>query len=114
HERAAPKCADRHARGRGTHLAPAQGSPVRLRALDMKPTGWAVGTGLLAVAAATLYGVAGAWPFVDENDNPTLAPLLERVTPAVVNVAVASAAPQVPQDPLLEDPFLPRFFALPR
>jgi len=79
----------------------------------MKPTGWAVGTGLLAVAVTAFYTVAGAWPFVDENDNPTFAPVLERVTPAVVNVAVATAAPQVPQNPLLEDPFFRRFFELP-
>src|SRR5690606_9276976 len=51
--------------------------------------------------------------FVDENENPTLAPLLERVTPAVVNVAVASLAPQASQNPLLEDPFFRRFFELP-
>ncbi|HEX6995069.1 MAG TPA: Do family serine endopeptidase [Gammaproteobacteria bacterium] len=79
----------------------------------MKPIGWAVGTGFLAVAVAASFTVAGAWPFTDENDNPTLAPLLEQVTPAVVNVAVAAAAPQVPQNPLLEDPFFRRFFDLP-
>lgn len=79
----------------------------------MKPTGWAIGTGLVAVAVTAVYTVASAWPFVDENDNPTYAPLLEKATPAVVNVAVASAAPQVPQSPLLEDPFFRRFFELP-
>src|SRR5690606_25895084 len=79
----------------------------------MKPTGWAIGTGLVAAAVTAVYTVASAWPFVDENDNPTYAPLLEKATPAVVNVAVASAAPQVPQSPLLEDPFFRRFFELP-
>jgi len=79
----------------------------------MKPIGWAVGTGLVALAVAASFTVAGAWPFTDENDHPTFAPLLERVTPAVVNVAVASAAPQVPQNPLLDDPFFRRFFDLP-
>ncbi len=83
------------------------------KGIRMKPTGWAVTTGLAAVVATALYTVAAAWPFVDENDNPTLSPLLQRVTPAVVNVAVASVAPQGPQNPLLEDPFFRRFFDLP-
>src|SRR5690606_22618671 len=69
--------------------------------------------GIIALAVAASFTVAGAWPFTDEDDNPTFAPLLERVTPAVVNVAVASAAPQVPQNPLLDDPFFRRFFDLP-
>ncbi len=81
----------------------------------MSRTGWAVGAGMLTVAVLTVaYTVASAWPFVDENQNPTFAPLLERVRPAVVNVAVASAAPSAAErNPLLDDPFFRRFFELP-
>lgn len=43
---------------------------------------------------------------------PTLAPILDRVTPAVVNIAVVSRAP-VADNPLLRDPFFRRFFNIP-
>lgn len=43
---------------------------------------------------------------------PTLAPLLDRVTPAVVNIAVVSRSP-VADNPLLRDPFFRRFFNIP-
>lgn len=80
----------------------------------MKTTGWAVGVGLVAaVTLMTSSKPAAAWPFLDEDENPTYAPLLSRVTPAVVNVAVAAAAPELGENPLLEDPFFRRFFELP-
>ena len=43
---------------------------------------------------------------------PTLAPLLEKVTPAVVNISVATMAPQR-HNPLFRDPFFRRYFNLP-
>src|SRR5688572_19633153 len=43
---------------------------------------------------------------------PTLAPVLERVMPAVVNIAVLQRSPE-DQNPLLRDPFFRRFFGLP-
>jgi Do/DeqQ family serine protease len=43
---------------------------------------------------------------------PTLAPILEKVTPAVVNIAVLQRSPEE-QNPLLRDPFFRRFFGLP-
>src|ERR1051325_4812291 len=43
---------------------------------------------------------------------PTLAPVLEKVTPAVVNIAVLQRSPE-DQNPLLRDPFFRRFFGLP-
>ena len=43
---------------------------------------------------------------------PTLAPLLRRVTPAVVNIAVITRAP-MEDNPLFRDPFFRRFFNLP-
>ena len=43
---------------------------------------------------------------------PTLAPVLEKVTPAVVNIAVLQRSPEE-QNPLLRDPFFRRYFGLP-
>lgn len=63
---------------------------------------------------AMLFAVLGvfalaawAWPFLDDDENPTFAPLLRATTPAVVNVAVASAAPEPADNPF------GRFFDLP-
>src|SRR5258706_5068960 len=44
---------------------------------------------------------------------PTLAPILEKVTPAVVNIAVLQKSPEE-QNPLLRDPFFRRFFGRPQ
>ena len=43
---------------------------------------------------------------------PTLAPMLEKVTPAVVNIAVVSQAPEE-DNPLYSDPYFRRYFNLP-
>jgi serine protease Do/serine protease DegQ len=52
-------------------------------------------------------------PAVAMRDGvPTLAPLLEKVTPAVVNIAVLQKSPE-DQNPLLRDPFFRRFFGMP-
>jgi serine protease Do/serine protease DegQ len=48
-------------------------------------------------------------PFM--NDVPTLAPMLEKVTPAVVNIATRGV--ERTRVPLLDDPFFSRFFNLP-
>ncbi|MBK8907588.1 MAG: Do family serine endopeptidase [Rhodospirillales bacterium] len=57
-------------------------------------------------AAATLPAIGPG------GDVPTLAPVLRRVTPAVVNIAVLSRQP-VQMNPLLRDPFFRRFFNVP-
>src|SRR3954470_16268282 len=44
---------------------------------------------------------------------PTLAPVLEKVTPAVVNIAVLQRSPEE-QNPMLRDPFFRRFFGMPQ
>jgi len=44
---------------------------------------------------------------------PTLAPILEKVTPAVVNIAVLQRSPEE-ENPLLRDPFFRRFFGGPQ
>ncbi len=62
-----------------------------------------------AVLTITQPASGGALP---DGKVPTLAPLIEEVTPAVVNIAVRSAAPEA-DNPLLQDPFFRRFFGLP-
>ena len=57
--------------------------------------------------------VRAATPPLPLRDGvPTLAPLLEKVTPAVVNISVATRAPRR-HNPLLRDPFFRHFFNLP-
>ena len=72
------------------------------RNLLLIATGMAIAVAVLAALRAT------AWPFRD-GETPTLAPLLERVTPAVVNIAVVGAPPEE-RNPLLEEPLFRRFF----
>jgi serine protease DegQ len=67
-----------------------------------------VATGIIVAIAALAALRATAWPF-SEGETPTLAPLLERVTPAVVNIAVVGPAAEN-VNPLLDDPFFRRFF----
>ncbi|CAN5204852.1 Do family serine endopeptidase [soil metagenome] len=51
---------------------------------------------------------------VDLQPVPTLAPIIERIAPAVVNIATAgSIEVQGRGNPLLEDPFFRRFFDIP-
>jgi serine protease Do/serine protease DegQ len=55
----------------------------------------------------------GALPSsVDGQPLPTLAPMLERATPAVVNIATVGHV-EVRQNPLLSDPFFRHFFDIP-
>lgn len=56
-------------------------------------------------------GFAALPTAMDGEALPTLAPMLERVTPAVVNIATAGKVVQ--QSPLLNDPFFRRFFDIP-
>ena len=50
---------------------------------------------------------------VDENGNtPSLAPLVESVSPAVVNIATSGTV-EAESNPLLNDPFFRRFFDVP-
>jgi serine protease Do/serine protease DegQ len=68
-----------------------------------------VGAFVLAWAAAA----AAALPLAQTRDGlPSLAPVLEPVTPAVVNISVLQRRPEE-QNPLLRDPFFRRFFGLP-
>jgi Do/DeqQ family serine protease len=65
----------------------------------------------LAVFAA--FAVHAQVPAFGTRDGlPTLAPVLEKVTPAVVNIAVLQKSPEE-QNPMLRDPFFRRFFGSP-
>ena len=76
----------------------------------------------LACLAALQVGVlqggvelqaAAQVPAVAMRDGlPTLAPVLEKVMPAVVNIAVLQKSPEE-QNPMLRDPYFRRFFGLP-
>ena len=72
---------------------------------------------LLAGAVASGLGprpatAAAPIPLVAGSAVPSLAPMLTRVTPGVVNIAVRSRVRE--QNPLLQDPFFRRFFDLPQ
>jgi serine protease Do/serine protease DegQ len=68
------------------------------------------------IAAITLIGIASvstaAQPQTDNRGLPTLAPLVNAVTPAVVNISVITRSP-LEDNPLFRDPFFRRFFNLP-
>ncbi|MER2601815.1 MAG: DegQ family serine endoprotease [Candidatus Competibacter phosphatis] len=74
---------------------------------------------LLPVALLVL-GLAAVSPpvqatlpaLVEGQPLPTLAPMLERATPAVVNIATENRV-QLRRNPLLDDPFFRRFFNIP-
>jgi S1-C subfamily serine protease len=70
---------------------------------------------LAALALAHAAPSASAQPVLDattRNGLPSLAPMLDRITPAVVNIATVSTAP-IENNPLARDPFFRRFFNLP-
>ena len=66
---------------------------------------------LLALAMTCAQAQPAGLPTRD--GLPTLAPILEKVTPAVVNIAVLQRSPE-DQNPLLRDPFFRRFFGGPQ
>ena len=74
-------------------------------------------TAMTMVCVAVLLGAmptpAGAQQVPIVGGIPTLAPILEKVTPAVVNIAVKSKAP-AQENPLLNDPFFRFFFDIPQ
>lgn len=68
--------------------------------------------GLYALAQNALRPVHAALPAVVEGQPlPSLAPMLERVTPAVVNIHSKTVVRV--RNPLAEDPFFRQFFGLP-
>ena len=71
-----------------------------------------VGRIVLGCVLAVSVVQAATPPLPLRDGVPTLAPLLEKVTPAVVNISVATHAPRR-HNPLFRDPFFRRFFDLP-
>jgi len=70
----------------------------------------------LALAAFLLVSAAASAQPVGlpmRDGLPTLAPILEKVTPAVVNIAVLQKSPEE-ENPLMRDPFFRRFFGVPQ
>ena len=65
----------------------------------------------LALAALLLLPLAARAGLPFMSDVPTLAPMLEKVTPAVANIATRGV--ERTRVPLLDDPFFSRFFNLP-
>lgn len=70
---------------------------------------WLAGLSLLAQIASAALPLN--W-FEEEGKMPTLAPMLDRTKPAVVNIATRSTV-RVEDNPLLNDPFFRRFFNIP-
>lgn len=83
--------------------------PPSLSVSPLSVSLWLVFIGLLVIA---LPGYP-ALPFSDtKNGVPTLAPVLQDVTPAVVNISVVTRS-AIEENPLFRDPFFRRFFNLP-
>ncbi len=55
---------------------------------------------------------AGMPPYIDGQPLPSLAPMLEHATPAVVNISTSTNI-QVSENPLMQDPFFRQFFNIP-
>jgi serine protease Do/serine protease DegQ len=66
--------------------------------------------------ATALLTATSAWaaipPLASDGRPLSLAPLIEQITPAVVNIAVLQRSPEQ-DNPMLQDPFFRRFFGLP-
>ena len=68
----------------------------------------------LALALGAGPAPAGLPPIVGDTPLPTLAPMIKKVSPAVVNIATrGTVRERGPQNPLLDDPFFRRFFDVP-
>ncbi|MFB3100266.1 MAG: DegQ family serine endoprotease [Gammaproteobacteria bacterium] len=73
----------------------------------------ALGNLLIFVLSLIGSSVQAALPvYADGKELPSLAPMLEQVTPAVVNIATEGKV-QVRLNPLFSDPFFRRFFNVP-
>ena len=71
----------------------------------------AVSFGLVLGSAVPTFA-AGVIPEINGAAVPSLAPMLARITPGVVNIAVKGKVRE--ENPLLQDPFFRRFFNLPQ
>lgn len=83
---------------------------LKLKRRVDRPLAAAILSLLLALASPTAWSALPAQ--VQGKALPTLAPMLERVTPAVVNIATRGRV--AINNPLMEDPFFRYFFGLPQ
>src|ERR1700734_1245978 len=74
-----------------------------------------------ALAASAIGATAITWqafaavPAADATPMPTLAPMVKRVSPSVVNISTRGTIKEQPgRNPLLDDPFFRRFFDAPQ
>ena len=82
------------------------------RAASLAP-GIVLGNLLILVLSLISSSVQAVLPvYADGKELPSLAPMLEQVTPAVVNIATEGKV-QVRMNPLFSDPFFRRFFNVP-
>lgn len=65
------------------------------------------------VLGLILSQAASAQIVLPNGDTPSLAPLIESVSPAVVNIATSGTV-EIQTNPLLNDPFFQRFFDVPQ
>jgi Do/DeqQ family serine protease len=68
-----------------------------------------------AISTAPVYAATGAALIADAAPIPSLAPMVKRVSAAVVNIATRGTIKEEPgqRNPLLDDPFFRRFFDAP-
>ncbi|MFZ2170986.1 MAG: trypsin-like peptidase domain-containing protein, partial [Methylococcaceae bacterium] len=64
------------------------------------------------LSASFTLQAAGLPPYVEGQQMPSLAPMLERAMPAVVNISTTTHI-QVSDNPLMQDPFFREFFNVP-
>ena len=68
-------------------------------------------------ALALLLLTSSSWAAlpakIGDEPLPSLAPLVQRVSPAVVNIATRGTV-EAPRNPLMDDPFFRRFFGVPQ
>lgn len=94
-----------------SHSIPLRSSPVRWSRHGRLVTGrlvTSVGALLMLNSGAVFADIPAA---VDGQPLPTLAPMIERITPAVVNISSKTRVKV--RDPFANDPFFQHFFGLP-
>lgn len=81
----------------------------------MTPNTYRFAAALFACLAMSAWAPAiqAAWPeSIDGQQLPSLAPMLKRATPAVVNISTRTQI-EVAEHPLMRDPFFRHFFEMP-
>src|SRR5207244_1526567 len=101
--------------GRETGAAPPQGCGNEQRGAASSRREGGIGRMIRWIIFFLVTTTAQAQPagLPTREGLPTLAPILEKVMPAVVNIAVLQRSPEE-ENPLLRDPFFRRFFGGPQ